>query len=242
MPRPGGTIIGLALRWTLRLIAAWLVLTAGPVILLRWMPPLTSSFMLQARLQALSAGHFRYHAQYRWTPLTRISPQVQLAVIASEDQRFPFHDGFDLRSIREALEDHAEGEPLRGASTISQQTAKNLFLWGGRSYLRKALEAWFTLLMEHLWPKTRILEMYLNLAQFGDGVYGVGAAAPRYFHRSPAELSQGQAALLAAVLPNPVRLRADHPSAYVLSRRDFIMGQMRELGGVAYLHNLMKRP
>jgi len=228
----------LALRWILRLAAAWLLLTAGPVLLLRWLPPVTSSFMLQARLQALSAGDFRYRNQYRWTPLARISPQVQLAVIASEDQRFPFHDGFDLRSIREAIEDHAEGDRLRGASTISQQTAKNLFLWGGRSYLRKALEAWFTVLMEHLWPKRRILEMYLNLAQFGGGVYGVGAAAPRYFHRTAAELSAGQAALLAAVLPNPVRLRVDRPSAYVLSRRDFIMGQMHDLGGTAYLRNL----
>ena len=232
----------MALRWVLWLIAAFLVLTAGPVIVLRWLPPPTSSYMLQARIQALFSGHPGYRSQYRWTPLARISPHAELAVIASEDQRFPFHDGFDLRSIREALEDHAEGDRLRGASTISQQTAKNLFLWGGRSYLRKALEAWFTVLMEHLWPKTRILEMYLNVAQFGGGVYGVGAASPRYFHRSPAELSEGQAALLAAVLPNPVKLRVDRPSAYVLSRRDFIEGQMRDLGGTAYLRNLVKRP
>jgi len=127
------------------------------------------------------------------------------------------------------------GKRLRGASTISQQVAKNLFLWPGHSFVRKGLEAYFTVLIETLWPKERILEMYLNIAQFGDGIYGVQAAAERFWHQPALRLSSAEAAALAAVLPNPLRLHAERPSRYVLERRDRILTQMRELGGAAYL-------
>ncbi len=156
-------------------------------------------------------------------------------MIASEDQLFPFHGGFDLNSIREAVRASERGKRLRGASTISQQVAKNLFLWSGHSFIRKGLEAWFTVLIEALWPKERILEVYLNVIELGKGLYGVEAASNRYFHKDAAGLSSSEAALLAAVLPNPIRLRADNPSRYVLSRRDWILGQMRDLGGSSYL-------
>jgi monofunctional biosynthetic peptidoglycan transglycosylase len=133
---------------------------------------------------------------------------------------------------------NAHNRRTRGASTISQQVAKNLFLWSGRSYLRKGLEAGFTVLIEWLWPKERILEVYLNIAQFGRGTYGVEAAAQRYFHKPARRLRRAEGALLAAVLPNPVRLRVEAPSAYVRSRQEWIMGQMADLGGTAYLEEL----
>jgi monofunctional biosynthetic peptidoglycan transglycosylase len=215
---------------------ACVVLTAGAVAALRWIDPPTSAMMVEARLQARLAHERGYHCHYLWVPLERISAHAALAVIASEDQQFPFHAGFDLQSIREAVRANARGKHLRGASTISQQVAKNLFLWSGRSYLRKGLEAWFTVLIEAFWPKERILEVYLNIAQFGPGIYGVEAAARAFFHEPAAKLSRSEAALLAAVLPNPRLLHADRPSAYVASRRDWILGQMHDLGGDAYLH------
>jgi monofunctional biosynthetic peptidoglycan transglycosylase len=208
------------------------------VLLMRWWPPVTSAFMLEARLAALADGDSRFHLHHTWVERNRISPFAQLAVIASEDQKFPFHHGFDFDSIHDAVREQEEGIRSRGASTLSQQTAKNLFLWGGHSYLRKGLEAWFTTLLELCWPKTRILEVYLNSAQFGPDVFGIEAAAQAYFHKHAAALTRGEAAQLAAVLPNPVRLHADRPSAYVAERREWIVGQMRDLGDTAYLRNL----
>ncbi len=217
-----------------------LLLTAIPVLVLRWLHPLTSAFMLEARADAALAGQHGYRQDYRWASLEQISPHAAIAVIASEDQQFPFHAGFDFDSIREAVRASEHGKRLRGASTISQQVAKNLFLWSGHSFVRKGLEAWFTVLIETLWPKERILEMYLNVAQFGDGVYGVQAAAERFWHKPAARLTSAEAALLAAVLPNPLRLHAERPSAYVLERRDWILGQMRGLGGAGYLRAVEK--
>lgn len=211
-------------------------MTALPVLLLRWLHPLTSAFMLESSLAAWRAQDNSHHTDYQWVSLEQISPHAAIAVIASEDQQFPFHAGFDFNSIREAVRASEHGRRLRGASTISQQVAKNLFLWSGHSFVRKGLEAYFTVLIETLWPKERILEMYLNVAQFGDGIYGVQAAARRFWHKPAQRLSSSEAALLAAVLPNPERLHADRPSRYVLSRRDWILGQMRDLGGAAYLH------
>ena len=216
-------------------LLAWLLLSGVPVLVLRWLHPLTSAFMLEAAAQAALAGQRGYQTDYRWVSLERISPHAAIAVIASEDQQFPFHAGFDFDSIREAVRASERGKRLRGASTISQQVAKNLFLWPGHSFVRKGLEAYFTVLIEALWPKERILEMYLNVAQFGDGIYGVQAAAARFWHQPAARLTSEEAALLAAVLPSPLRLHADRPSAYVLERRDWILGQMQELGGEGYL-------
>jgi len=223
------------LKWIFFAVIALVGVTAGLVLALRWVDPVTSAFMLSARAEAAAAKDTTYRTDYRWEPLEKISPHAALAVIASEDQLFPFHDGFDLKSIREAVQASERGKRLRGASTISQQVAKNLFLWSGHSFLRKGLEAWFTLLIEALWPKERTLEVYLNIAQFGKGIYGVEAASQRFWHHPASRLSSSEAALLAVVLPNPLRMHAEKPSAYVLSRQEWVLGQMRGLGGASYL-------
>jgi monofunctional glycosyltransferase len=237
LPRRG-RVAGRLLKWLLVVLLAWLLITVMPVLLLRWFRPLTSAFMLEAEAEAWATQDHAYRTDFEWVSLEQISPHAAIAVIASEDQLFPFHAGFDFDSIREAVRESERGRRLRGASTISQQVAKNLFLWPGHSFVRKGLEAYFTVLIEGLWPKERILEMYLNVAQFGNGIYGVQAAAERFWHKPARRLSSEEAALLAAVLPNPVRLRADRPSRYVLSRRDWILDQMRMLGGPEYLRAL----
>jgi monofunctional biosynthetic peptidoglycan transglycosylase len=231
MPRRASRLF----KWITVASLAVILLTALPVLLLRVSPPATSAFMLRARLEARAAHDERYRTHYQWVDYAHMAPAAALAVMASEDQQFPFHHGFDVKSIRAAELNNEEGGRLRGASTISQQLAKNLFLWPGRSYVRKALEAWFTVLLEALWPKERILETYLNVVQFGTGIYGVEAAAQEFFHSTAARLSPSEAAVLAAVLPNPERLHADRPSRYVLERRDWILGQMRRLEGEDYL-------
>jgi monofunctional biosynthetic peptidoglycan transglycosylase len=227
------------LRWTLFAVIVLVALTAIPVLLMRWWDPFSSAFMLNARIA--HASEKDYTTRYSWVDLENISPNAALAVIASEDQQFPFHTGFDFKSIREAVRENAHRKRPRGASTISQQVAKNLFLWNGGGYVRKGLEAWFTVLIEFLWPKERILEVYLNVAQFGRGIFGVEAASRAFFRKPAARLSRPEAATLAAVLPNPIRLRADRPSAYVISRRDWIVGQMRGLGGREYLEEVSPR-
>jgi monofunctional biosynthetic peptidoglycan transglycosylase len=219
-----------------QLALAFLVATGLPVLVLRWVPPLASSFMLQREIEARVAGEKGFVLRHQWVPLRAISPEMGVAVVAAEDQKFPTHSGFDWHSIGEAI---SEGdEKPRGASTLTQQVAKNLFLWPGRSFLRKGLEAWFTVLLEAAWPKRRILEVYLNLAEFGPGVYGVGAASQRYFGKPAAALSRGEAALLAAVLPSPRRLRVADPSPYVRERAAWIARQAARLGGPAYLAEL----
>jgi monofunctional glycosyltransferase len=224
--------------WIFAAILAWVVLTVVPVLLLRWVPPFTSTFMLEARIEALRAGDRGYHTDYHWVSLERISPQAAIAVIASEDQTFPINYGFDLKSIRSAVRAAQRGRRLRGASTISQQVAKNLFLWPGRSMARKAVEAYFTVLLEVLWPKERILEVYLNVAEFGRGIYGVEAAARRFYHEPASRLTASQAALLAAVLPNPVHWHVDRPSRFVAWKQQWILSQMRNLGGATYLRDV----
>ncbi len=220
------------------LLLAWLLVSVITVLLLRWLNPVTSAMMVEARVQAWAAQRHEYRTEYQWVSLEQISPHAAIAVVASEDQLFPFHAGFDFNSIRAAVRASEQGKRLRGASTISQQVSKNLFLWSGHSFVRKGLEAYFTVLIEALWPKERILETYLNVAQFGDGIYGVQAAAQRFWHKSARNLSSSEAALLAAVLPNPVQMHAERPSRYVALRRDQILAQMRELGGAGYLRAL----
>ncbi|MBU1949354.1 MAG: monofunctional biosynthetic peptidoglycan transglycosylase [Candidatus Eisenbacteria bacterium] len=204
----------------------------------RWIPIPMTSFMIQDRLHARFAGEQDYIFRYEWTPWHQISPHAGIAVVAAEDQKFPWHSGFDVEAIEEAWEDHQKGGRPRGASTISQQVAKNLFLWPGRNFVRKGFEATFTILIEFFWPKKRILEVYLNTAEMGRGVFGVGAAARLYFNKSPGNLTAHESALLAAVLPNPIRLRADRPSAYVNRRAEWIQKQMRQLGGAYYLSGI----
>jgi len=232
---PAGSAAGPGLaRRVLRLVvgvlAAWVVVSAGTVLMLRWVNPPISAFMIRERVTI--------PIRHRWVDDASISPQLKVAVIAAEDQNFPAHYGFDLKSINDALVDRERGRRVRGASTISQQVAKNLFLWSEQSWFRKGLEAYFTVLIETLWPKQRILEVYLNVAEFGRGVFGVGAAADVYFHKSASSLNAYDAALLAAVLPSPKRMRVNAPSNYVRERQQWILGQMRGLGGTALLKEL----
>jgi len=204
--------------------------SALTVTILRWVNPPTSSFMIADRVSGWMDGRERPWVRQEWVPWSSMPAELPLAVVAAEDQRFPQHDGFDLIEMRKAWEKFQGGGRLRGASTISQQVAKNLFLWSGKSLVRKGLEAWFTLLIEVTWPKQRILEVYLNIAQLGPHTYGVGAASLRYFHRPAVALKEREAALMAAVLPNPERYRLDAPSPYVHKRAAWIRQQMRQLG------------
>lgn len=223
------------LRSVAILIVAWLALSWLVVLILRFVPPWTSAVMMERRLSALVHGQRGFEIHQRWVPWEKVSPYVPLAMVAGEDQKFPFHHGFDVDAIQDAIDAADDGKRLRGASTISQQTAKNLFLWNGRSFVRKGLEAYFTVLIELTWPKQRILEVYMNIAELGDGIYGVGAASDAYFGTPPSRLNAAQAARLAAVLPNPRRFRVDNPSAYVQRRASWIQQQMGQLGGPAYL-------
>jgi len=231
------------LRWFTIAVAAGFLITVLPVVLMRWVDPWYSAFMLDAALEARAAGKANYRTDYRWVDLEQVSPHAAMAVIAAEDQFFPYHSGFDFKSIREAIR-HNEKQStrkrprIRGASTLTQQTAKNLFLWSGRGYVRKGLEAYFTLLIELTWPKERILEVYLNVAQFGNGIYGVEAAARRFYRKPAARLNREEAAVIAAVLPNPITFKVNAPSHYVIKRRDWILVQMRGLGGPGYLKEL----
>lgn len=202
---------------------------------LRWLPPPTSMFMLTALIEERLKGHGDFYLRQSWLSARSIAPVAALAVLAAEDQRFPAHRGFDFKQIQRALVDAGAGEDARGASTITQQVAKNLFLWSGRNWVRKGIEAWLTLWIEALWSKRRILEVYLNIAEFGEGLYGVGAASRIYFGHSASALSAPEAALLAAVLPDPKALQVSAPSRYVRQRQQWIMAQMQRLGGVRYL-------
>ena len=212
---------------------AGLALSWFAVLVMRFVPPLTSAFMLERRIAGLRQPGFAL--RYRWTPLERVSADLPIALVAAEDQKFPLHHGFDVEAIADAIEDAEDGERMRGASTISQQTAKNLFLWNGHSFVRKGFEVYFTVLLELTWSKRRILEVYLNIAEFGDGIYGAAAASEAYFHKPVSALNSHEAALLAAVLPNPKKYRADKPSAYVQRRAAWIEQQVRQLGGAGYL-------
>lgn len=195
-----------------------------PVLSLRWHNPPTTAFMLET-----AAGSKRALRQI-WVPYDRISPAMRLAVVASEDQTFPYNHGFDLHAIRKAIRHNKHSDTVHGASTITQQTAKNLFLWPGGGYFRKAIGAYFTVLIDVTWPKRRVLEMYLNIAQFGPRTFGVEAAAETYFGKHASQLSQAEAALLAAALPDPDHFDPTDPSEYLLQRQTWILDQMQQLG------------
>lgn len=217
-------------RFLLLSLLALIALTVLPVLLLRWLPPPTTSFILQQRIDNLFDDKKHAGVAYEWVSWDRIAPYAGLAVMASEDQKFPEHMGFDIEAIAKAQRHNQNHRRKRGASTISQQVAKNLFLWPGRSWLRKGMEAYFTLLIETLWPKQRILEVYLNIAELGPDTFGVEAAAQKFWHKPASKLTAREAALLAAVLPNPKRFRAHSPSGYVYARALWIEGQMNQLG------------
>lgn len=223
------------MRFVLTLVLIAVLASVTAVVALRWIDPPTTAFIIRDRMTAPDKGYVYRH---RWVDWKAISPHVKVAVIASEDQTFPDHRGFDFKAINQAIEERERGRRMRGASTISQQVAKNLFLWPGQSWVRKGFEVYFTLLIEVLWPKQRILEVYLNVAEFGKGVFGVGAASEAYFRKPAARLNAYDAALLAAVLPSPKRMRVNAPSSYVRSRQNWIVGQMRRLGGEQMLLKL----
>ncbi|WP_422527598.1 monofunctional biosynthetic peptidoglycan transglycosylase [Serratia fonticola] len=219
-------------RGVLAVIGLWLV----GIILFAFLPVPFSAVMVERQLGAWLSGDFGYVAHSDWVAMDDIAPSMVLAVMAAEDQKFPDHWGFDVAAIEKAIS-HNEKRPtrIRGASTLSQQTAKNLFLWDGRSWVRKGLEAGLTAGIELVWTKRRILTVYLNIVEFGDGIFGVEAAAQHFFHKPASRLTASEAALLAAVLPNPHRFKAGAPSGYVTQRQQWIMRQMRQLGGEGFL-------
>jgi len=208
----------------------WRVLIAFALILLvfRFVPPPTTAFMLQSD----------YPVTQHWINIDKLPPQVPLAVIGSEDQRFPDHFGVDFTAITKALSQYDDGEGLRGASTITQQTAKNLFLWPGRSFIRKGLEAGLAISLEAIWGKKRILEVYLNVAEFGKGIYGVEAASQHYFGKSARHLTANQAARLAVLLPSPRKRDPNRLTPNLRQRVDWIERQMQQLGA-GYLNPIL---
>ncbi|EIC00193.1 monofunctional biosynthetic peptidoglycan transglycosylase [Pantoea sp. Sc1] len=216
-----------------RLLLVWLGVWLAGILLFSFLPVPFSAVMVERQVGAWLRGDFSYVAHSDWVGHDEISPWMGLAVIASEDQKFPTHWGFDVAAIESVLDNN--DSRMRGASTLSQQTAKNLFLWDGRSWIRKGLEAGLTVGIETVWTKRRILTVYLNIAEFGPGIFGVEAASQHYFHKPASRLTAADAALLAAVLPNPIRYRAAAPSGYVRSRQQWILRQMRQLGGEGFL-------
>ncbi|KAB8156773.1 monofunctional biosynthetic peptidoglycan transglycosylase [Raoultella ornithinolytica] len=223
-------------RLLLRILLIAAAFWGGGIALFSILPVPFSAVMLERQIGAWLSGDFHYVAHSDWVGMDEISPWMGLAAIAAEDQKFPEHWGFDVSAIEKALAHNERQENrVRGASTLSQQTAKNLFLWDGRSWLRKGLEAGLTVGIETVWSKKRILTVYLNIAEFGEGTFGVEAASRRYFHKPASKLTASEAALLAAVLPNPIRFRADAPSGYVRSRQAWILRQIRQLGGEGFM-------
>lgn len=246
-------------RWRRRLCGFWwklpllfVALSVAQVLCLRFIDPPLSAFMVERWLGEALSGNPGFRIANDWRDSKAISPNLPVALVAAEDQNFASHHGFDLDAIRRARAHNqkmveraqrrgTEVKRLRGASTISQQTAKNLFLWQGAGptrWLRKGLEVWYTALIEALWPKWRILEVYANVAEFGDGVYGAQAASRRFFGKDASRLTPAEAARLAAVLPSPRRYSAAAPGPYVARRAAAIQRQMRLIGGVGYLRSL----
>jgi monofunctional biosynthetic peptidoglycan transglycosylase len=217
-------IIRSIFKWSFRLTLLVCFVSALPMVLLRYIDPPSSSFI------ELNKRNNNTNIKHKWVPIEQISAYFPNAVIASEDQQFPNHYGFDIKQIKLVLEERKNGES-RGASTISQQTVKNLFLWPDRSFLRKGLEAWLVIWMELIVPKKRILELYVNFAQFGKSVFGVGAASQYYFGIDAKHLTPEQSALIAASLPTPSRSNPGKPSEYLQERADYILDQMPRVGG-----------
>ena len=224
-------------RWLWQVPCALLAFSILQVVVLRFIDPPFSSVMALRQVEAWGQGDWGFRIHYQWRDLDAMARSVPISLVAAEDQQFPQHNGFDLKAIEKALDHNARGKRLRGGSTISQQVAKNVFLWQGRSWLRKGLEAWYTVLIEALWPKQRILEMYANVAEFGDGVYGVQAAAQRYWRKDAAKLTPAESARLAAVLPSPRRYSATNPGPFVQRRAAWIQRQARQLGGPGYVED-----
>ena len=221
-----------------RILLGLVILSFLLVLILRWMNPPTSMMMTIRRSEAAMNQRKDFRIDYRWVDWDQIALHLPLAIIASEDQNFPIHHGFDLEAISDAVKTRMNGGRLRGASTITQQVAKNLFLWPGKSLLRKGIEAYFTALIEIFWSKRRVLEVYMNIAEFGDGIFGAEAACQRYFGKPAGNIRLREAARLAAILPYPRAMNPTRPSAYVSKRAQWIQRQIVQMGGKRVLEQI----
>lgn len=216
-------------NWIGKILLAFFIYSVGLTLIHRLVPVYFTPLMGIRVVEQVLDQNEKIKLKKSWQSIDHISPHMILAVIAAEDQKFPDHFGFDIEAIRKAMEGNKAGRNIKGGSTISNQTAKNVFLWPGRSYLRKGLEAYFTLLIEVFWSKERIMEVYLNIAETGNGIYGVEAAAHSFYGKSAENLSRDEAAMIAAVLPNPRRWSPDKPSAYNYQRQRWILRNMNNL-------------
>lgn len=214
------------------IILLWLIV----LFIFAFFPVPFSMVMVERQVTAWLTGDFSYTAHSDWVPMSQISPYMSLAVMAAEDQKFPEHWGFDFDAIESVLTHNQNSrQRLRGASTLSQQMTKNLFLWDGRSWLRKGIEAALTTVVELVWTKRRILTVYLNIVEFDKGIFGVEAASRYFFNKPASRITASEAALMAAVLPNPYRFKVNAPSGYVIQRQQWILRQMQQLDGTAFL-------
>jgi monofunctional biosynthetic peptidoglycan transglycosylase len=236
-PQLKKTIIAKVKAWCWQIIKYFIGGSIALVLITKWLPIWVTPTMIDRKISAIIAGKDS-EINYDWTAYDDISKEMALAVVSSEDQQFPNHFGFDFKAMNNAFNHNWRGKRIKGASTITQQVAKNVFLWQGRNYIRKVLEVWFTVLIEVIWGKERILEVYLNVAEMGKMTFGVQAAAHKFYGHSAQGISRTEAARIAAVLPNPIRFSVANPSGYVQRRTNFIVRQMRGLGGKAYIANL----
>ncbi|MDG3582810.1 monofunctional biosynthetic peptidoglycan transglycosylase [Galbibacter pacificus] len=217
------------LRFIFKLLVWFVIISLGLVLLYKWVPvPVTPLMVIRSIQQKQSDKAIVW--KHEWIALDKISKNLQLAVICSEDQKFVYHNGFDVQAIEKVINKASDGGKLRGASTISQQTAKNVFLWPGRSWIRKGFEVYFTFLIEQLWGKEHILEVYLNSIEMGNGIYGAEAASQYWFHKKAGGLSKYEAAAIAAILPNPLKMKAAPASNYIQQRKEWIVTQMGYYG------------
>ena len=220
-------------RFIFKIIIWFFVITIVLVVVFKWVPvPLTPLMVIRSVQQKGNGQDFIW--KHDWEPIDNISKNLQLAVISSEDQNFLNHQGFDFEAIEKAIEHNKKGKRMRGASTISQQTAKNVFLWPHRSWIRKGLETYFTFLIELIWSKERIMEVYLNSIEMGDGIYGAEAASQFWFKKPAIKLNRNEAAAIAAILPNPLKYRANPATNYIQGRKNWIVRQMGFFGPLLY--------
>jgi monofunctional biosynthetic peptidoglycan transglycosylase len=228
--KSSGGVFRKMLRGVMKVLLALFVFSIVMVVVYRFVPIPVTILQLSRCVEQLADGK-PLKLNKDWEPIENISNRLQLAVVCSEDQKFPHHHGFDVEAIEKALKKNKKGKKLRGASTISQQTAKNVFLWEGRTWVRKGLEVYFTALIELIWGKERILEVYLNVIEMGNGIYGAQAASKAYFNKDAKNLSKAEAALLVAVLPSPRKYSVTRPGPYMYKRQGWVMGQMAQWGG-----------
>lgn len=217
-----------------KLVIWFLIISIGLTVLYRFVPVPVTPLMVIRLFEQTFDSEKKVKLDKDWVPISEISKHAAQAVYASEDQKFLDHHGFDFEAMQKAWENNKKGKLVKGASTITQQTVKNVFLWPGRNYLRKGLEAYFTVLVELIWPKERIMEVYLNVIEMGPGIYGIEAAAQNYYGKSAIDLNRNEAAMIAAVLPNPIRWNPKKPTPYILGRQVWIMKQMGNLAPIGF--------